>query len=124
VDFGEAHEEIPCRLFGLVEFAVVDHIDNGVGCVGEFIGVIRTKRIAAEIAMSMIVVMMMVGSGGESLGGGLEQNRALGTLILLEAAAFVFLSAAAVARIVASDLDLVHLGEDFTCTGARTWSRR
>jgi hypothetical protein len=26
--FGEAHEETPCRLFGLVEFTVVDHIDG------------------------------------------------------------------------------------------------
>jgi hypothetical protein len=110
VNFGEAHEEIPCRLFGLVEFAVVDHIDDGIGCRGEFIGVIGT----AKIAMSMVVVVMMVGGGGESFGGGLSEDSALGTLILLEAAALVFLSAAAVARVVASNLDLVHLGEDFT----------
>jgi hypothetical protein len=114
VHFGEAHKESPCRLFGLVEFAVVDHIDDRVGCGGEFIGIIVAKRVTAKIAMSMIVVVMMVGGGGESLGGGLEEDSALGTLILLEAAALVFLPAAAVARIVASDLDLVHLGEDFT----------
>ncbi len=106
MNFGEAHEEIPRGLFGLVEFASVDHIDDGVGCVGQFIGVIVT----AEIAMSMIVVVVMVGGSGESVGGGLEEDGTLGTLILLEAAALVFLPAAAVARIVASDLDLVHLG--------------
>ena len=110
MDFGEAHEEIPCRLFGLVEFAIVNHIDDRIGCGGEFIGVIVAKCVAAEIAVSMIVVVMMVAVGGESLGGGLGEDVALGTLILLEAAALVFLPAAAVARIVASDLDLVHLG--------------
>jgi hypothetical protein len=110
VDFGEAHEKIPCRLFGDVEFAVVDHIDDGVGCGGEFIGVIVTKGVTAKIAMSMIVVVMMVGSGGESLGGGLEESSALGTLILLKAAALVFSSAATVARIVASDLRFGHRG--------------
>ncbi len=108
VDLREAHQEIPRGLFGFVEFAVVDHIDDGVGCGGEFIGVIVTKGVAAKIAMSMIVVVMMVGGGGESLGGGLEEDSALGTLILLEAAALVFLSAATVARIVASNLGFGH----------------
>jgi hypothetical protein len=109
VDLGEAHEEIPCGLFGFVEFAVVDHIDDRVGCGGEFIGVIVAKRVAAEIAVSVVVVMMM-GTGGESLGGGLGEDGALCPLILLEAAALVFLSAAAVARIVASDLRFGHRG--------------
>jgi hypothetical protein len=68
VDFGEAHEEIPCRLFGLVEFAIVDHIDDGVGRGGEFIGVIVTKGVTAKIAMSMIVVVMMVVGRGEPFG--------------------------------------------------------
>jgi hypothetical protein len=86
----------------------VDHIDDRIGCGGEFIGIIVAKRVAAEIAVSVVVVMM--GTGGESLGGGLSEDSALGTLILLEAAAFVFLSAAAVARIVASDLRFVHRG--------------
>jgi hypothetical protein len=84
----------------------VNHIDDGIGCVGEFIGVIVT----AKIAMRMIVVVMMVGGGGESRGGGMKEDRALGTLILLEAAALVFLSAAAVARIVAPDLRFGHRG--------------
>jgi hypothetical protein len=110
VDFREAHEEIPCSLFRFVEFAVVDHIDDRIGSGGEFIGVIFAKRVAAEIAMSVVVVMVMVGGGGESFGGGLGEDGALGTLILLEAAALVFLSAAAVARIVASDLRFVHRG--------------
>jgi|GEM_PF-3842069 len=66
VHFGEAHEEIPCRLFGLVEFTLVDHIDDGVGCFGEFIEVIVTAKIA------MRMIMVVVGSGGESLGGGLK----------------------------------------------------
>jgi len=120
VHFGESHEEIPRRVFRLVELAIVHHIDDGVGCGGEFIGVIVT----AKIAMRMIVVVMMVGGGGKSRGGGLKEDSTLGTLILLEAAALVFLAAAAVARVVASDLYFVHLGEDFTCTGAKTWSRR
>jgi hypothetical protein len=58
----------------------------------------------------MVVVVMMVGGGGESLGGGLKEDIALGTLILLEAAALVFLSATTVARIVASDLEFGHCG--------------
>lgn len=122
VDFGEAHEEVPCGLFGFVEFAVVDHIDDRVGRGGEFIGVIVAKSVAAEIAVSVVVVM--VGSGGESIGGGLGEDSALGTLILIEAAALVFLSAAAVARIVASDLDLGHGGLGFYQDGARWWNKR
>jgi NADH:ubiquinone oxidoreductase subunit 6 (subunit J) len=110
VDFGETHEEIPCSQFGFVEFAVVDHIDDRIGCGGEFIGVIVAKGVTAEIAVSMVVVVMMVGGGGESLGGGLKEDIALGTLILLEAAALVFLSATTVARIVASDLEFGHCG--------------
>jgi hypothetical protein len=86
----------------------VDHIDDGVRCGGEFIGIIVTKRVATEIAVSMIVVVIMVSGGGESRGCGLEEDCALGALILLEAAAFVFLPAAAVARIVASDLRFGH----------------
>ena len=83
VDLGEAHEEIPCSLFGFVEFAVVDHIDDRIGCGGEFIGIIVAKRVTAEIAVSMVVVVVMVGGGGESLGGGLKEDGAFGTLILL-----------------------------------------
>ena len=112
VDFGKTNQEIPCSLFRFVEFAVMDHVDDRIGCAGEFIQVILAKGVAAEIAVSVVVVM--VGSGHELLGGGLGEDSALGTLILLEAAALVLLSAAAVARIVASDLDLGHLGSDFT----------
>jgi len=110
VHFGEAHEKIPSGLFGFVEFVVVDHIDDRVGCGGEFIGVIVAKCVTAEIAVRAVVVMVMMGTGGESFGGGLSEDSALGTLILLEAAALVFLSATTVARIVASDLGLVHRG--------------
>ena len=109
VDFGEAREEIPCSLFGFVEFAVVDHIDDRIGCDGQFIGVIVTKSVAAEIAVSLVVGV--VGSGGKSIGGGLGEDSALGKLILLEATALIFLSAAAVARIVASDLGVGHRGK-------------
>src|SRR5258708_6314787 len=125
VDFGEAHEEIPCSLFGFVEFAVVDHIDDRDGCGGEFIGDIVAKRVAAEIAVSMVVIVMMVGSGGELIGSGLGEDSAFGKLILLEAAALVFLSAATVARIVASDLDLgSHGGLGFYQDGARWRNKR
>ena len=117
VDLGEAHEEIPCCLFGFIEFAVADHIDDRIGCGGEFIGVIIAKRVAAEIAVSVVVIVMMV-RGGESLA---REDSALGTLILLEAAALVFLSATAVARIVASDLGLVIVAR-FYQAGARTWT--
>jgi len=51
------------------EFAIVNAIDDGVGCGGEFIGVILTKGVTAKIAMSMIVVVMMVGGGCGPLGG-------------------------------------------------------
>jgi hypothetical protein len=112
VDLGEAHEEIPCGLFGVVEFALVDHIDDRIRCGGEFIGVIIARRVTAEIAvrvvMVMMMMMMMMGAGGESLGGGLGEHSALGALILLEATALVLLSATAVARIVASDLGFGH----------------
>lgn len=122
VDLGEAHEEIPCCQFGFVEFAIVDHIDDRVRCGGEFIGVIIAKRVTAEVAVRAIVVMVM-GAGGESLGSGLGENSAFGALILLEATALVLLSAAAVARVVASDLGFGH-GGPFYRVGARTWSRR
>ena len=110
MDLREAHEEVPCGLLGFIEFAVVDHIDDRVGCGGEFIGVIVAKRVTAEVAVRVVVVMMM-GAGGESLGGGLGEDSALGPLILLEAAALVLLSATAVARIVASDLGFGHGGQ-------------
>jgi hypothetical protein len=86
----------------------VDHIDDRVRRGGQFIGVIVPKGVAAEVAVPAIVVMVMVGSGGESFRGSLSEDSALGALILLEAAALVFLSAAAVARLIASDLGLVH----------------
>ncbi len=92
----------------------MDHIDDRIGCGGEFNGVILAKGVAAEIAVSVLVIVVMVGSSSESFGGGLGEDGALGTLILLEAAALVFLSAAAGARIAASDLGFVHRGEDFT----------
>jgi hypothetical protein len=111
VDLGEALEEIPCGLFGFVEFAIVDHIDDRVRCGGEFIGVIIAECVTAEVAVRAVVVMVMMGIGGESLGGGLSEDRALGMLILLEATTLVLLSAAAVARIVASDLGFGHGGQ-------------
>ncbi len=107
MDFGEAHEEILCSQFGFIEFTVVDHVDDSVGRRGQFIGIF-VADVAAEIAVTVVVVM--VGGRGESLGGGLGEDSALGTLILLEAASLVFLSAPAVARIVASNLRLVHRG--------------
>lgn len=61
----------------------MDHIDDRVGSRGEFIGVIVAKRVTAEVAVSVVVVMMMMRTGGESLGGGLSEDSALGTLILL-----------------------------------------
>jgi hypothetical protein len=70
----------------------VNHIDDRVGRGGEFIGVIVAESVAAEITVSVIVVMM--GRGGESIGGGLGEGSALGTLILLEAAALVLDAAA------------------------------
>ncbi len=106
MDFGEAHEEILCSQFGFIEFTVVDHVDDRVGRRGQIIGIVFAKSVAAEVAV--IVVVVMVGGRGESLGGGLGKDSALGTLILLEAASLVFLSATAVARIVASDLGFGH----------------
>jgi hypothetical protein len=50
----------------------VDHIDDHVGSGGEFIGVIVARRVAAEVAVSVVVVMVMMGTGGKSLGGGLS----------------------------------------------------
>jgi hypothetical protein len=65
---GEAHEEVPRRLFGFVEFAVVDHIDDSVGCADEHIGlIVVTKGVAAEIALSVGVVV--VGGGSEPISG-------------------------------------------------------
>jgi hypothetical protein len=58
----------------------VDHIDDRVGCGGEFIGVIVAKRVAAEIAVSVVVIVVMVGSGGESFGGGLGEDSAQGLM--------------------------------------------
>jgi hypothetical protein len=59
----------------------------------------------------MILVVVMMGAGGESLGGGLGEYSAFGALILLEATALVLLTATAVARVIASDLGFGHGGQ-------------
>jgi hypothetical protein len=107
VDLWEAHEEIPCGVFGFIEFAVVNHIDDRVGGGRELIGlIVDASDFTAEVALS--IAMVVVGRCGDSSGSGLCQGGTFGPLILLKAAAFIFLSAAAVARIVASDLCLGH----------------
>src|SRR6185312_8145300 len=85
-------EELARGLLGLIEFALVDKIDDGVGVAGEFVLLI----------IGTVEVALVLGSlCGVGLGSRL-QRRALGLLILCEAAALVFLPATAGAGIIAS----------------------
>src|SRR6185437_11927245 len=92
VDLRIALEELARGLLGLIEFALVDKIDDGVGVAGEFVLLI----------IGTVEVALVLGSlCGVGLGSRL-QRRALGLLILCEAAALVFLPATAGAGIIAS----------------------
>jgi hypothetical protein len=107
VDFREAHKQFTCGVLGLIELPRTNHFYDGVRCLGELLEVI------------VGIVREQFGERGSwwrfrpgCFGGG--SSGALGGLVLFLAAALVFLPAAAVARIVASDLDLGHRGCDFT----------
>jgi len=67
----------------LVEFAVVDHIDDGVDAVVSSSEVIVAKRCRRRNRSEC--GRGDGGNGGESIGGGLAEDSALGTLILIEA---------------------------------------
>jgi hypothetical protein len=103
VDFGEAHEQVTRGVFGFIELASTNHRDDGVRGLGELLEVV------------IDVVREQIGERGSGWGFRLRRfdrgpRGALGGFVLFLAAALVFLPAAAVARIVASDLDLGHRG--------------
>ena len=113
VDFGEAHEEVTRGVLGFIELASTNHGDDGVGSCGELLEVVIElvrEHIGERVSWWRFRLR------------GLSRGPccALGSLVFFLAAAFVFLSAAAVARIVASDLDLGHRGPGFYQEGART----
>jgi hypothetical protein len=63
----------------------VDHVDDGVGCAGEFVGlIVVTKGVAAEIALSVGVVV--VGRDSELISSGRRESGTVGAMILLQAA--------------------------------------
>jgi len=90
VDAGESLQQFLGGLFGLIELAGLDHIDDGIGCHGQFEGEF------------VFVIAIGEGSGAWALRFAGGVGRALGSLILAEAAFLVFLSAAAGAGIIAS----------------------
>jgi hypothetical protein len=103
VDFGEAHEQVTRGVFSFIELTRTNHFDDGVRGLGELLEVvvdIRREQIGERGSWWGFRLRRF----GRSLSG------TLGGLVFFLAAALVFLAAAAVAWIVASDLDLGHLG--------------
>src|SRR6185312_14558220 len=95
VDLRIALEELARGLLGLIELALVDKIDDSVGVAGEFVLLLIIGTVEVALVLSSLC--------GAGLGSRL-QRRALGLLILCEAAALVFLPTAARARIITSGL--------------------
>lgn len=88
-------------MFGLIEFAGKDHVDHRIGCGGEFLEFV-TDVIPEQVHSRVACRFWQFGSNSRRACG------TLGRLVFFLAAALVFLSAATVARIVASDLNLGH----------------
>lgn len=95
VHFGKAHEELACRLLSLIELAGAHEVDDGVGCLGEI--VLFLQRVKG------CQLLRFPGRGGFSrLGSSAREARVLGRFLFRQATAFIFVSAAAGAGIVAS----------------------
>ena len=103
MDFGEAHEEVIRGEFGFIELASTNHFYYCVGGLGELL------EVVVDVVGEQLSECRQQGCHGRHRFN-LRPRSALGRLVLFLAAAFVFLPAAAVARIVASDLDFGHLG--------------
>src|SRR6185312_5833581 len=102
-------EELARGLLGLIEFALVDKIDDGVGVAGEFVLLI----------IGTVEVALVLGSlCGVGLGSRL-QRRALGLLILCEAAALVFLPATAGAGSLRPGLAMMKVMSDVSAVAGR-----
>lgn len=98
---GEAHQEIVCGLLGLVEFGVVDKVDDGIRRCGEFV-VVVTGVCGGEFVAHF---HENVGKARHRRVGGHHasgEHRALGGLVLFQAASLVFLATAARTGIIAS----------------------
>jgi hypothetical protein len=94
----------------------VDHTDHRIGCGGEFLEIVidvSPEGIDAGVAVAWRCWRFR-GLGRRACG-------TLGRLVFFLAAALVFLSAAAVSRIVASDLDLGHCGRFYQQEGETAW---
>jgi len=95
VYFGKAHEEPACCGLSLIELAGAHESDDRVGCLGEI--VLFLQRIKGGL------LLLLHGRGGVSRNGrGARKARVLGRFLFRQTTAFIFVSAAAGAGIVAS----------------------
>ena len=82
MDVGEARQQFVGGLLGLVEIAGVDHVDDGVGCVGQFV-------------VAVVAVPKVIGWDGRRVGSGEGCGVTGGGLVLAMQQLLVFLAAAA-----------------------------
>lgn len=75
--FGIAIEELTCSLLGLIEFALVDEVNDGIGVAGQLILVV--PEATAEVTLVMVV--HVIGRRGGTGFGRRFQRSALGCLI-------------------------------------------
>src|SRR5271157_674407 len=100
---GESHQEVAGCLLGLVEFACMNQVHHGVGCVREFIGVVVGG--SSQRPGDFLRHAGQVWRGGGRLDGGGEPF-APGGFILRQAALLVLVATSAGAGIIASGLGM------------------
>ena len=110
MDIGEAREQVVGGLFGGIEIAGLDHVDHGVGRLGQFVAFIVFLDIAGQRRPARRHRGRLSGTCGT--GGGLVTGHA---------ALLVFLAAVAVAEIIPSDFG--HLANFISKDGPSVPSR-
>lgn len=108
VHFREARQEITRRLLGRIELGSPDQIDDGVGGSRQLFLLQEGRFFPLEKGIELFALL---GFGGDGEG----ESSAVGRLIFLQAAAFVLLSTATGAGIVATRLR--HMSHHFTGRG-------
>jgi len=96
MDIGEARQQIVGGLLGGIEVAGVNHVDDGVGRLGQFVKFVMFLAIAGQERKERRHRVWLSGQLGGTCGTG-------GGLIAGHAALFVFLAAIAGAEIIPSD---------------------
>ena len=92
MDIGEAREQVVGGLFGGIEIAGVDHVDHGVGGLGQFVAFVVFLEKASQRRPARRHSGRLNGTRGT-----------FGGLVTGQAALLVFLAAVAVAGIIPSD---------------------